>query len=115
MSPEDVEFERLMEIKQKDQLNKLMEKLLVVLEENKNEQLSLSIKNLIVLLSKFLTEIKNQSVIQENTDETSEMMGELTGEMRKYIEIAQIKKQWKLSFNRDDEGYIQSPIILTQK
>ena len=111
---QDLEFEKLLAEKQRNELNAVLKELSSSLLSSKEEQkLAEAVENLSLLIEQLIT--------QTNKLQKGDGLGEdvvlfnAVEELKRYIKLSQVKKQWDISFERDEMGYLKSPITLTQK
>lgn len=108
---QDLEFEKLLAEKHRKELNSLLAKLATSLDSSKQDNRLLeAVENLSLLINKIIDQPQKELGFGNDVG-----LFDAIEELKKYIKASQIKKQWDISFERNEMGYLKSPIILTQK
>lgn len=108
---EDLEFEKLMAERQRNELNSVLKELAESLSSSKEDgELLEAIRALSINIGKLLNKPEKEQGLGNDV-----VLFNAVEELKKYIKASQVKKQWDISFERNEMGYLKSPIILTQK
>ena len=111
---QDLEFERLLAEKQRKELNAVLKELSISLSTSREDsKLSEAVERLSIVIQQFITQTDRQK--GEEGLGADVVLFNAIEELKKYIKASQVKKQWDISFERNEMGYLKSPIILTQK
>lgn len=113
MSVEDIQFDKLFAEKQRKELNAVLEKLANSLQQKESVELISIMEQLKQIIEKLATNIKEEKVKSSLGEET--ILYKAVEDLKKYIKISQIKKEWEIEFTRDSAGFLQSPIRFVQK
>lgn len=118
MMIDDQDFEKLLaekqEATQREKLNRLLEKLAASLQQSNNSRLDVAIQNLQKAIEQLIEAQKNPPVPSNNLEQETALQG-VVEELRNHTDTLSIKRQWEITFKRDNAGYLQSPITFTQK
>lgn len=116
LTQEDIDFQRLLLLKDQDKLIKAMQQLIGQLQQkDEEEELGPVLQELKASIDGLIAASKEPKTAVKTGLGGETILYKAVEDLKKYIKMAQTKKEWEISFDRDKMGYIQSPIIFTQK
>lgn len=115
MDDDSALFEKMLQQKQQEKLLLAINALTKSIEQEGNHKLEDIIGKLLVSIEAVTLALKTTRIDTKTSLGEETVLFKAIEDLKKYIKMAQIKKEWEISFERDKMGYIQSPIVFKQK